>query len=276
MRPEMMEIRLGADTVRLRMAADAAQRRVWWEDRHCNAGYELHLILRGRCEMDVCDRHYDLQALQGALIAPGQYHQSRSCPGGFERLSLTVTATEGPLLRALRQAVPAYRLLTLPEAAPDLCRAALDEAADAFAPELRQAALTQLLVLILRALHIPDGRTAPARETAETVRTDIIDSFFETHYDEKAGAARLAAQLHISVRQLHRVLRTYYGMTFQEKLLQARMDQAACLLRDPAMTVGMVAEMVGYRSASAFYLAFRRYFGTTPAAYGALPEVRKP
>jgi len=41
------------------------------------------------------------------------------------------------------------------------------------------------------------------------------------------------------------------------------------MLRDSAMEVGQIAELLDYAGASAFTRAFRRWSGTTPAAWRA-------
>ena len=51
-------------------------------------------------------------------------------------------------------------------------------------------------------------------------------------------------------------------------LLTWRMALAKKLLRDKNMAVFEVAERVGYRSASAFSVAFTRYTGIAPVKYG--------
>lgn len=77
----------------------------------------------------------------------------------------------------------------------------------------------------------------------------------------------LAAQLHLSRSQVGRVLKKLYGMTFREKLIRARMDQAAWLLRHTDRTVGEIAGEVGDLSESRFYQMFRSRFGMTPESY---------
>ena len=94
-----------------------------------------------------------------------------------------------------------------------------------------------------------------------------IDNFFERNFPEKNGRAVLAEQLHLSKRQLDRILNAQYGMGFQEKLIQTRMDHAALLLRTTEQTVQDIIGAVGYNSVTAFYKAFRDAFSMTPQQY---------
>ena len=58
------------------------------------------------------------------------------------------------------------------------------------------------------------------------------------------------------------------GLAPMDYLLTWRMALAKKLLRDKNMAVFEVAERVGYRSASAFSVAFTRYTGIAPVKYG--------
>ena len=77
----------------------------------------------------------------------------------------------------------------------------------------------------------------------------------------------MARQLYLSQRQLARLLQREYGMGYQEKLISARMDYAAMLLRTTDQSVSRIAEQVGYKSEPAFYKSFFRQHGVTPLAY---------
>jgi two-component system response regulator YesN len=63
-------------------------------------------------------------------------------------------------------------------------------------------------------------------------------------------------------------------MTFREKLLRARMGQAARLLRHTDMTVYQIAEEVGYSLPSSFYHVFRSWYGVTPEQYRAANQTK--
>ena len=84
---------------------------------------------------------------------------------------------------------------------------------------------------------------------------------------ENVGAEKLAEQLHLSRRQLARVLQQTYGMGFREKLIRTRMDHASWLLRNTQLPVSHIVMKVGYASEAAFFQAFHSRFGTTPRQY---------
>jgi AraC-like DNA-binding protein len=77
--------------------------------------------------------------------------------------------------------------------------------------------------------------------------------------------ARVAAQLGMSVRYLHRLLEPT-GRTFSEHLLERRLGYALAKLRDPncCVRIADIARDCGFSDISHFNRSFRRAFGDTP------------
>jgi AraC family transcriptional regulator of arabinose operon len=63
-----------------------------------------------------------------------------------------------------------------------------------------------------------------------------------------------------------------FGMTFQKKMLQARIDYAKFLLRTTDLCMEEVAVNVGYENASALHCAFRKEVGMTPCDFRKLHQ----
>jgi AraC-like DNA-binding protein len=81
------------------------------------------------------------------------------------------------------------------------------------------------------------------------------------------NAATIAAQLGITPRYLHMLLEETGG-SFNQHLLEKRLEQAAALLRDPrrqGRKISDIAQEAGFNDLSYFNRAFRRRFGDTPS-----------
>ena len=76
----------------------------------------------------------------------------------------------------------------------------------------------------------------------------------------------VAAELHLSPRTLKRRLATE-GAAYSALLEDHRREKAMLLLRSRDLSVDAVAERLGYSDVTSFSRAFRRWTGTTPAAY---------
>lgn len=262
-------IPLDEDSVTLRLSHrfDEVRRR-WDTSRHCNAEYELHVLLEGRCRLEIENEAYDLTAPAAVIIAPGQYHYPQVAPGPFQRFSLSFTLSGGQPLRALRSEIPVCRLFDAPDGMLTLCRAIFDEYGSGapYRQEMLTASLTALIIRTLRQLN----RLPPPQKEVSPVgalRTDLIDQYFVDHFTDSGGEEALAARLHISRRQLARVMYEHYGMGFRQKLLQTRMDRAAWLLRTTSRQISEIAFLTGYTSESAFFQVFKKEFHMTPRQY---------
>jgi AraC-like DNA-binding protein len=76
----------------------------------------------------------------------------------------------------------------------------------------------------------------------------------------------VADEIHLSQRTLKRRLAAQ-GVSFSTLVERERQEQALALLRSSRFSIEEVAERLDYSNASTFVRAFRRWTGTTPAAY---------
>lgn len=81
------------------------------------------------------------------------------------------------------------------------------------------------------------------------------------------GVEEVAARLGISGGHLARLFKARTGLTFAEYLTSYRMKRAVDLLRDPAVRIGEVADLVGYRDQRHFSVLFRKLVGLTPTQF---------
>jgi AraC-like DNA-binding protein len=100
-----------------------------------------------------------------------------------------------------------------------------------------------------------DGRVAPR------VRTMLAKDTLHPRSLED-----VAAELHLSPRTLKRRLAAE-GAAYSALLEEHRREKALLLLRSRDLSVDAVAERLGYADVTSFTRAFRRWTGTTPAAY---------
>lgn len=241
-----------------------APKTTWDAQRHCHPTFEMHIILSGHCQVEADTTVFSLQEGSALLIPPGIYHRPISCSQDFYRFNLTISPGHD-LWSAFRDCTS---FSVNPETA-QLCKELLLEntAVKPYRAERSQALMVLLAVELLRLLQMPAGQATKNPPVTDLERFSIIDDFFEKHFADNAGEEALARLLHLSRRQLARVLDKHYGMTFRQKLLGARMDRAAWLLRNTDHTVSHIAGAVGYSSESTFFQVFRRHFDLTPQQY---------
>lgn len=132
-----------------------------------------------------------------------------------------------------------------------------------------QALLTQLFVQLLRILckDIP-VQTSTRKPPVELAgRRLAIEEFFNSRHAEPITEVDLAQHLHISKRQLSRVLQQLYGSSFRKLLIDIRLSHAVQLLTTTELNAEEIASRVGYNSVSGFYEAFRKRYGISAGSY---------
>ena len=245
-----------------------APKTTWDTQRHCHPAFEMHLILSGHCRVEAERSEFPLQSGNALLIPPGKYHRPLSCSPDFSRYNLTFSPD--PVLRhRLCALFPDCTVIPITKEASDLCKSLLLEnaAANPYKEERINALLTLLAAELFRLMDVPDTPISKTLPITDLERFSLIDNFFEEHFADTATEEDLAKLLHLSKRQLARVLEKHYGMSFRQKRIHARMDRATWLLRATEHTISYIAGAVGYSSESTFFQIFRRHFGITPQQY---------
>ncbi len=133
--------------------------------------------------------------------------------------------------------------------------------------QMLQSLLTELIVHISRRLYrqITESE-ADLRRTGD-MRYEAIEEYFSLYYSQDCNQEQLAQSLHMSTRQLNRLIHSFFGMGFKEKLMQARVSAAKDLLISTDCPGADIAERCGYAYESSLCHSFRRVTGMTPNEY---------
>jgi len=108
--------------------------------------------------------------------------------------------------------------------------------------------------------------------TPQEFYMDILDEFFTHLPIENTTLTELAGRLYLSVSQTQRLIKRYYGMSFQQKLIHAKIRKSMRLMATTDTSLERIAEQVGYDSYNAFFEAFTALTGKTPSQYRQLLE----
>jgi AraC-like DNA-binding protein len=99
------------------------------------------------------------------------------------------------------------------------------------------------------------------------IRLTRLEALINGGFNYDLTLAQAAATLYLSERQLARIVQKHYGMSLQKLITGKRMNTAAKLLSSTNESAEDIGQKVGFQARSSFYLAFRLYFGMTPAEY---------
>ena len=95
----------------------------------------------------------------------------------------------------------------------------------------------------------------------------LIDNVISQNYGRKLTLSEIAKEMFLSERQVSRLIKKHYKLTFSEVLRDRRLEIASCLLRDTNKSIDEIREMVGFESQSGFFVSFKKKFGKTPLAF---------
>lgn len=240
----------------------------WDVKRHCNAQYELHIALKGNCTINVEEENFSLDAGEALLIAPGQYHCPKETSNDYECFIFSFVIKTESIAKDFYKSNARPSKICLSEFELTLCNELLKNSFtdNRFHRQCISSMYSLLISYTFKHLGLIIDYPK-ATVTNSDRRLDYIDDFFEQNLAENSTEEALAKRLNLSTRQLNRVLHTYYGMSFRQKLCNARMNSAGWLLCTTNMTVSEICRTVGYSSETSFFKTFRSYYNMTPLQY---------
>lgn len=114
-------------------------------------------------------------------------------------------------------------------------------------------------------------RAETALEIAENSQSAVsrVKKYIDDHLEEDLNRNQLAGLVYMSTDYLSKLFLQEIGCKLSEYIISARMKAASKLLEETDLTVGEVADKVGYSNLAYFTKVFREKNGCTPAVYRA-------
>lgn len=130
----------------------------------------------------------------------------------------------------------------------------------------------QVELLLLQILRLP-GDAKPHKKpspTSERMHRQIIDEAVQiiaSRIYGKLPVPELAAAVNVSASQLTALFQAYLGVAPAKYITRIRLEESKVLLEGKQMSVGEVAQQLGYSSIQHFSKQFTAWFGFPPSAY---------
>lgn len=106
-----------------------------------------------------------------------------------------------------------------------------------------------------------------ALSDSNMIRMYKLQQIIFTSYHQDLSLSEVADRLFLSVRQVSRIIKQYYGCTYRELMAKTRMRMAAELLEKTDMSILDIAARIGYTSIKGFYTYFKKEFDCLPTEY---------
>ena len=118
------------------------------------------------------------------------------------------------------------------------------------------------------------SQQAPAGERASnqylSQQVEIIRAIHDqlmAHPNQRTTIEALAKEYHLNTSTLKAVFKAVYGQPIASHMKHHRMQEAARLLRETDLSIGDIAQQVGYENQSKFSNVFRDIFQVLPTEY---------
>jgi AraC-like DNA-binding protein len=91
-----------------------------------------------------------------------------------------------------------------------------------------------------------------------------VKLLIENNLQETYTIHQLAKEVGTNVQYLKQHFKSYYGLTIFNFVLKCKMQRAQHLLKDRRLTISFIGNQLGYKHASHFTAAFKKFFGYVP------------
>ena len=247
--------------------------------QHRHPGFEMHYVFVGSSWVNCESKSYRLDAGTMLIIPPGAYHDVVDSDKDTTRISISFGINmpnsskqeskgemfaqtfyrDGPICADL-QNTDAKQILQKIDAL-------LSDSLSGPYQRDKLLALCCSLLLELADLVAADKTDLQPRNTTpdQPDAAFKIDGFLGRNFMCNNAMPRMAQELHISTRQLHRVIRKNYQTNYRQKLSETRIKIAMDMLRNTTMPIHRIGEILGYSNSSNFSIFVKRHTGKSPS-----------
>lgn len=244
---------------------------------HSHRSIEIHFMVDGNLIFHLPDGDMEVTAGHALLIPP-------NCPHCLENirndtyfrfiLNLSVEPLKNDpealfIYNALSTDKPV--MVAIDSHVCGLLRACMDEAYERISGFLMMIQCNIQMILLYIARELTHARKAiyyiSEKKSYDQRRCQHIVRFIEQSASMDPTVGDIARYMHLSTKQVQRIIQGQYGFTVKQLLMQIRLRKAKELLKDPVLSIRDVASMVNFSNEQSFSRFFRNMEGMTPGQY---------
>lgn len=242
---------------------------------HNHHYFEIHSVTQGQCTYQCGKNTVTIDNTNLFLLPPQIYHKTISSEDcvrmclSFQLKNGTVQSSENnaffhDTFRNIHHPVLLDQCQSLKDTLFEISNYAQMDETDFLVREKLKVACNGFLLSLFETLTKEDHRNTDGNYTASPSTEYVIDNFFATHFMSRGAKEELASILHVSPRQLHRLLTNHYGKNFREKQNEIRVQVATGFLVDTDKSIAEISMLMGYTSPENFATFIKNETGRTP------------
>ena len=236
--------------------------------------YKIHYVSSGKGTF-VCEgKTYEIGQGSGFLICPDTsctYQADVDDPWSYSWVAFNGMHAETYLKRAgLSRSQPVFNCAGEAEARISSCFNGMLAAGRS--ENSRDIKLLSVLYEFLGLIIDTVGPKTP-EEYAVNVKEHYIHqavNFIEMNYSHSINIEDLASELNLNRKYMSKLFKEIVGVTPQNYLIRYRMERAAELMKNTSLSIGEIAQSVGYPDQLLFSRMFKKVMGAAPREHRKL------
>lgn len=240
---------------------------------HCHPCFEFHYIESGKATYLCAEKCITILQDEILIIPPRMYHKEVLFNENNAKMTLSVDISPP----SGSDTSHFYHIFSKDKA---ICIATNQAIKDGFLKIKQLAAkkekshtvrekMRALTHLLMAEFYDVLSNTSPKAATSQTdsklSREYEIDTFLALNFTSHSSRDDLARKLHVSPRQLHRIMIKSYGKSYREKLVETRLEIAVSFLTSTDKSIADISEALGYSGVESFSAFIKRATGKSPS-----------
>lgn len=234
----------------------------WNYEVHTHSFNELHIILDGKCKMNLGNRDIELSKYEYILVPANTKHCFINCSNDFFRFSMAFDI----LYEKSQALTPSSSVLRLNQRCTAYIKAILNEYKENKIG-CRNIISSMLHCLIIEVLRQSDVFGSTKYVSGVSSHFFKALQFVDNNISHKITTADVADEVFLSVRHLNRIFYSNLNMTVSQYIKARKIDNSKKFLKETELNVKEVALLTGFDDEASFCKFFKREIGISPAKY---------
>ena len=241
---------------------------------HSHTHFELLFSLNGALHYRISGEEITVKKGQFLLISPGTQHTQAAPEEESIKLGMGVLFLQDPQSNFSDQLKEVFSKQShvvgdQTNEMQDWLKTILSEctAPTFFSPYLIRDIAARLLIEIWLGIKGDSKEEYKSPHLFDDQRIIMAKQFIYDNLSVPLNSGMVADHIHLSLKQLNRIFSLTDGMTVSKYIFNAKTNEAIKLLRISKLSVGEVAEALGFSTVKSFSMFFKRNTGFTPSEF---------
>lgn len=237
---------------------------------HKHSFHELHLCLSGNSSYTVEGKQYMIKAGDIILVRAQTLHccLGRSADFGKISLGLGIDPDRGKYSAEIESVLSRSPVVVSSETQR------LQQAFLRILEEFEKQALgylpivsSLLLQVVLECARMGRKEQHSCADFKQRVdgRISQINAYIDAHMDQRITCEEIAENIHISARQINRIVQKEFACSLSEYVMRIKCNSAKNMLLYSDQSIGQIATFLGYSDVFSFSKFFKRIEGMSPS-----------